>query len=80
MAPKFCVSIVNNAHWFVQDFGNDNGKPRLCWTNNPAEAQRFDRHLTAVALAQIVKHTHPGVNVRLLEIPCTEAPHDSNPA
>jgi hypothetical protein len=76
MTPEFCVCIVNNAHWWLKDYGNDHGTPRLYWSSDPTEAQRFTRHDTAVALAQIVKHTHPGINVRLMEFP-REVRHDT---
>lgn len=79
MKPEFCVCICSSFYWFLQDFGNDIGGAHLYWTIEPDLAYRFTRHESAISLAQIVKYTHPEVNVRLMEAP-REAPHDSNPA
>ena len=76
MKPEFCVCIVNNAHWWLKDYGNDHGTPRLCWSSDPAEAQRFTHHDTAIAVAQIVKAAHPDQTVRLMEFP-HEVQHDT---
>lgn len=80
MTPELCVCVCNNSYWWLQDYGNDAGNPRFYWTINPAAAHRFTRQESAIALAQLVKNMHPEVTVRLMEAPCKEAPHDSNPA
>lgn len=80
MNAEFCVCVCNNSSWWLQDYGNDVGGSRLYWTIEPAAAHRFNHYGEAIELMQLVKHIHPEANVRLIEAPCKEAPHDPNPA